>query len=230
MKTILLCIITTIFFLSCSSDFEVAMQETPSSNNEGETPEINAPVNPENPYDVKGIKFYESLLLYQQEKSSPNSVSELARQIRFLSGQLGRKMATTGRLIAFTDEMVESIMQDPDNSMILIVQNSLLQPYAKTSLIDFLEQLIVERQQQFSITYDYITEYESNVISDSILTAEESETMLTVASISRYSLYSEQERKDRDWETNVGGRPVKSIFGNNEIPIVLIIALLNDII
>jgi hypothetical protein len=111
-----------------------------------------------------------------------------------------------------------------------LVQNSALQVYAKNNLINFLQHLIAKRQEEFSVTYDYITDYEQEVLNDTVFSAEEIETILTIASISRYSLYSAEERKDRDWETNVGGKPVRPFFEANEIPIISIIALLSDII
>lgn len=126
--------------------------------------------------------------------------------------------------------MVDSIMADPDNSMIQIVQNSTLQLYAKNNLITFLQNLIIKRQQEFSITNNYITGYESGVLTDSVFTSQEVETILTVASISRYSLYSEVERKDKDWDILVGSKPAKSLFKNNERSIVIIIALLDKIL
>lgn len=229
MKTILVCIITFLFFISCSpeSDFETAM---PPSNYEQKTERLKSPANPSNPYDFKGEKLYESLQLYHQERQSPRSVSDVKGQMRFITESLGRKSTASGRLILFTDEIVESIMEDPDNSMILIVQNSILQVYAKNHLISFLQDLIIKRQDEFSLTYDYIVDYETAVLNDTVFSSEEVETILTVASISRYSLYSAEERKDRDWETNVGGKPIMTLFKTNEVPIILIIALLQKMI
>jgi hypothetical protein len=102
--------------------------------------------------------------------------------------------------------------------------------YAKNNLITFLQNLIIKRQQEFSITNNYITGYESGVLTDSVFTSQEVETILTVASISRYSLYSEVERKDKDWDILVGSKPAKSLFKNNERSIVIIIALIDKIL
>lgn len=227
MKTVLLCCITFFLIFSCSADSDleipVELSNTTDSN-------VEYPANPKNPYDLKGKKLYEDLSSYYQDNPSPNSVSQLGDQIRFMEDKLYHRGAKTNRLIPFTDEMVESIMSDPDNSMIAIVQNSDLQPYVKNNLIAFLQQLIIKRQQEFSVTYNYITDYEAEVINDTVYSSEESETILTVTSISRYSLYSEEERKDRDWEVIVGGKPAKAFFKVNEVPLISIIALLERII
>lgn len=228
MKTILLCIIASVIFVSCSieEDFKTAA----NLSDERDIKEVQYPANTSNPFDSKGKEIYEELHFYYQDHQTPNSVSELSDQIRYLSEKIFNKVNQTGRLIPFTDEIVESIMEDPDNSMISIVQNSVLQVYAKNNLISFLQHLTIKRQDEFSITYDYITDYEQEVLNDTVFSSEEMETILTVASISRYSLYSADERKDRDWETNVGGKTVKPFFEANEMPIVSIIALLYEII
>ena len=228
MKTILLCIITSVFFVSCSAEDDISTVANLSAPRDI-LPE-QYPGNTSNPFDARGKAMYDALQFYYQKHQTPNSVSVLSSQIRHVSAKVLRNGNQTGRLIPFTDEMVESIMEDPDDSMLLIVQNSVLQVYAKNNLITFLQHLIIKRQEEFSITYDYITDYEEEVINDTVFSAEEMETILTVASISRYSLYSAEERKDRDWETNVGGKFVRPFFEANEMPIISIIALLSEVI
>lgn len=230
MKTIFLCIISAIFFISCSADSDFEIAEKTSANKEAKTVEKSYPANPVNPFDLKGKMIYEALDIYYQEKQFPISVSELADQISFVSSKLDDMKGNTSTLITFTEEMVQSIMDDPDNKMILIVQNSALQQYAKTNLIAFLQELITKREQEFSITYDYITRYESEVISDFVFTTEETETLLTVASISRYSFYFERGRKDRDWNIIVGDCVTKPFFEVNEMSLISIIALLDRLI
>lgn len=228
MKTILLCIITSVFFVSCTAEDDISTVANLSAPRDI-LPE-QYPGNISNPFDARGKAMYNALQFYYEDHQTPNSVSALSSQIRHVSAKVLRNGNQTGRLIPFTDEMVEAIMEDPDGSMLLIVQNSVLQVYAKNNLITFLQHLIVKRQEEFSITYNYITDYEDEVLNDTVFSAEEIETILTVASISRYSLYSAEERKDRDWETNVGGKLVRPFFETNEMPIISIIALLSEVI
>ncbi|OIV40343.1 hypothetical protein [Flavobacterium johnsoniae] len=230
MKTTLLCIITAVFFNSCSTeeDFETLAEQT-------NTVHLSAlknyfPANSSNPFDLKGKKIYDALNDYYENNKTVNSTAELADQIRCISEKFNEKGSWSSRLIPFTDEMVESIMADPDNSMITIVENSSLQTYAKTSLITFLQNFIIKRQQQFNITYSYIAGYESNVLDDAVFTTEERETVLTVTSISRYSLYSEEERKDKDWDILIGNKPVKRFFKSGEAALISVIALLEGLI
>lgn len=224
MKTILLCITVSLFFISCSSDSDF----TSSENGQPAEKKYHPAENNHNPYDKKGKEIYGKLNSFYEKNKIPNSYSELAEQINFISGSPVPKSYKKSRLIEFTDEMVESIMADPDHNMISIIQGSAMGTYAKASLINFLQNLIVQRQQEFNITYNYITDYESNILADSILDLDETETILTVASISRYSLYSAEERKDRDWETSVGSRPAKIPFTVKESALASIIALLGN--
>jgi hypothetical protein len=228
MKTILLCIMTSVFFVSCSVEEDYSTVANLSTRRDSMPEQY--PANTSNPFDARGKAIYDALQFYYQDHQTPNSVSALSSQIRYVSAKILRNGNQTGRLIPFTDEMVESIMENPDQSMLLIVQNSALQVYAKNNLITFLQHLIVKRQEEFSVTYNYITDYEQEVLNDTVFSSEEMETILTIASISRYSLYSAEERKDRDWETNVGGKSVRPFFEANEMPIISIIALLSEVI
>jgi len=230
MKTTLLCITVSVFFYSCSPDPEIEAAENSSGVFERGAAEAQYPANAANPFDAKGQEIYKALCLYYQNNRTPNSVSELAAQIGQAAGRLFGQRNLTAKLIPFTDEMVESIMEDPDSSMILIVQNSVLQVYAKNNLISFLQNLTLKRQDEFSVTYSYITDYEAEVLNDAVFSLEETETILTVASIARYSLYSAEERKDRDWETNVGGKPARPFFEANQAALISLIALMDGLI
>lgn len=226
MKTFLLCIVTSFLLISCSTDSENEnLQRTVDSTNYLEYSSKGV-----NPFESNGQKIYEALNAYYINNQRPGSVSELAEQIRAISKSLHNKNLYTNRMIPFTDEMVEAIMSDPDNSLIIIVQNSTLQTYAKNNLINFLQNLITKREEEFNVTNNYILGYESEVLNDTVFTFEETETILTVASISRYSLYSEEERKDKDWDILVGSKHAKVFLKKNELSIVLVIALLERLL
>ncbi|MFD2943298.1 hypothetical protein [Flavobacterium notoginsengisoli] len=226
MKTILLCIIIPVFFISCSAEPDAQTSVNLPNADAGAAAQTGGPANPANPYDKNGAKVYSVLNEYYKNSLAPNSVSELAGQIRFVAENFYNNRNTTGRLIPLSDEMVQSIMEDPDNSMISIVQNSVLQSQVKTGLIAFLQGLILKRQQEFDITYSYIVQYESDVLADVVFSNEEKETILTICSISRYSLYSEEERKDKDWDILIGNKRAKRFFSAGEAPLISVIALL----
>ncbi|MBK0368239.1 hypothetical protein [Flavobacterium agrisoli] len=224
MKTFLVCTVLSFFLISCSDETQYIDEST------GQSTDAAMPANGNNPYDIVGLEIYQKLNLYYEHSKVPTSVADLTAQLRFISLKPEALRNKNTQLINFTDDMVDSIMNDPDNSMIAIVQASSIGLYAKNNLTTFLQTLVYQRHQEFSICYDYITNYESEVLNDDELTTDETEAILTVASISRYSLYSAEERKDRDWETSVGSKPSKTSFTPRKAAIISIIALLVNIL
>jgi hypothetical protein len=229
MKNLLLC--TSILFLlfSCTSDSDFNLSEDNQIAINTSTENLISPENTSNPFDFNGKKYYDALVKYRQQNHYPNSIAEMTKQMAAIRSQFKKGSNTYKNVIPFTDEIVESIMDDPDNSMILIVQNSDLSTSAKTSLVNFLQGLIIQRQLSFSLSYDYIVDFEDIVIADSLLSDDDSETILTVTSISRYSLYSEVERKDHDWDKSSGNKIVKPFFETNEVAVISILVLLDII-
>lgn len=229
MKNLSLCGFLLCILISCSTDSDFNPSENEASTIKKSIRNLPDPHNTENPFDFKGKKYYDALKNYWQENQYPNSIEEITGQIRFLALQFRKKSNTDRSVIPFTDAIVESIMADPDNSMILIVQNSTLGNTAKVGLTNFLQTLINKRQLDFSIGYNYILNYEDTVIANSLLSEDERETILTVTSISRYSLYSEAERKDKDWDTSAGNKTAKPFFAENQVAFISLIMLLTTL-
>lgn len=229
MKIFLLCFVLSFSFISCSTDTELSESQKTASLKNGNHNSV-SPQNRANPFDSVGKQYYEALTLYRQQHQFPNSISEITAQIKFASKEITGSSLTGRNVIPFTDEIVESIMDDPDNSMIAIVQGSTLSAGAKTTVVDFLQGLILQRDEEFNLLYNYVVSYESSILANTTLTTDEKDTILTIASISRYSLYSEAERKDRDWETSVGSRKLMPFFSPNEAGIISTIAVLDKII
>lgn len=229
MKIFLLCVVTSLLFISCSTDSDFDNSENGQNlslvSNISEAPENKA-----NPMDFKGKTFYEALTLYSGKNKFPNSIDEITSQIKFVSAKISSKSITRKSVIGFDDDIVQSIMADPDNIMISIVQSSSMGAASKADLIVFLQNLINRRQLEFDVNYSFITAYENTVVLNQSFSADDKDTILTVTSISRYSLYSESQRKDRDWETSVGSKTAKPFFKINQVSIISIIALLHQLI
>jgi hypothetical protein len=222
MKILSLCSALLCLLISCSTDSDFNQFEN-KTNTKGNLPN---PENTANLFDFKGKSYYDELTRYWLQNEYPNSMEEITQQISFLQLQF-KGPSTNKKLIYFTDEIVESIMADPDQSMILMVQNSALSSAAKISLINFLQSLIEKRELEFSISYSYIVDYEDTVIAESSLSEDDRETILTVTSISRYSLYSAAERKDRDWDKSGANKNTKLFLETNQLAVITIIAMLS---
>ncbi len=111
-----------------------------------------------------------------------------------------------------------------------IVENCSISAASKSQLLLFVETLIAQQDEEYATIRDYIISFDTGIIANTTLLAEEKEAILTVSTISSYALYAEAERKDRDWETSVGTRHAKAFFDNNQAPIITIIALLNTVV
>lgn len=229
MKNLLTTYFLLCFLTSCSDDSDPNQTKLNGVSPEKLTSSTITPENKLNPFDKKGLLFYNALQDYQAVNSFPNSIGEITNQVKFLSRQIAKRSNTQKGVITFNDSIVEAIMSDPDSNMIQIVQNSALSTNAKSTLISFLQGLINHRQVDFAVSYAYIVDYEETVIDDDPFDDDETETILTVTSISRYSLYSESERKDKDWDLSAGNKPAKKFFSTNETSIISIIALLRNI-
>lgn len=226
----LLCSIIAFLVFSCSTDSDLDKSEYNSNKISNLNIDSVLPENKLNPFDAKGKKYYNALNLYYQNNQFPSSINDMTQQIKFVSGDIASKGMASKGVILFNDEIVQSIMNDPDNILIAIVENSSLGTQAKTYLINFLQNLIQQRMQDFTVAYQFIISFEADILQSTTLTQGETETILTVASISRYSLYSESERKDRDWETSVGSKKVGPFFEKNETSVISIIAFLETIL
>ncbi|MDP5198986.1 hypothetical protein [Flavobacterium sp. DG2-3] len=230
MKNLILCSVLVCFFISCSTDSEINQSE-PFSNAEAKSSNgLALPMNTANPFDYKGKMYYNELNIYYQDHQMPKSTLELRDQIRFISNKIGYSQYSHKNIISFNDSIVDFIMADPDNMMITIVQNSLLSPASKSSITNFLQGLLLKRELEFGVKYDYVVSYEDSIIENSTISEDDKDTILTVTSISRYSLYSASERKDRDWESSAGNKKANSIFSLDEIAFTSIIVLLKNIL
>jgi len=92
--------------------------------------------------------------------------------------------------------------QDPVGTLFIIVDESTLASSLKLDLKSYITNLGNLRGQQYDIVDDFIIQYEISKREDSTLLTNEKETILSISSISEAVLFSEKDRKDRDWETS----------------------------
>ncbi|MGE8344020.1 MAG: hypothetical protein ACN6OI_23570 [Flavobacterium sp.] len=95
-----------------------------------------------------------------------------------------------------------SSLEDPVSTLFIIVDESALGSSLKLDVKGYIANLGNLRGQQYHIVDDFIIQYEISKRQDSTLLTEETQTVLTISSISEAVLFSEKDRKDRDWETS----------------------------
>lgn len=99
-----------------------------------------------------------------------------------------------------------SSAEDPVSTLLIIVDESTLGSSLKLDVKAYIVSLGNLRGQQYDIVDDFIIQYEISKRQDSTLLTGEKESILSISSISEAVLFSEKERKDRDWETSTTSR------------------------
>jgi hypothetical protein len=229
MKNFPLCTVLLSLLFSCSieSDFE-SLQNHHNSTKVIKS-EITFPLNPANPFDAKGKKYYDAIKVYLKSNDTPNSIEDITSQISFISDFYKINNTNKKANLGFTPEEILAILNDPSNKLLEIVENCSISALSKAELIVFVQALIDQQDEQYAVIRDYIISFDATIIESTTLNADEKETILTVSTISSYALFAEAERKDRDWETSVGTRKTEAFFDYNQAPVVSIIALLKTI-
>jgi hypothetical protein len=102
-----------------------------------------------------------------------------------------------------------STTEDPVSTLFIIVDESTLGSALKLDLKGYIVNLGNLRGQQYHIVDDFIIQYEISKRQDSTLLTDEKESILSISSISEAVLFSEKDRKDRDWETSTTSRTTR---------------------
>lgn len=225
MKTFLLCIVLSIFVISCSTESDFSSSEKSNSNAVDLKNDSKIPENRANPFDGKGKEYYNLVAVYLQNNAAPSSLQGTTDQIEFLATNYNGSTETKRRIVTITPEQVALIMEDPENQLAAIVESCDLSDEAKLDLIAFIETLIAQQGLDYSEVYDSIVSYENSVLANSTLKDYEKETILTMSSVTRYALYADAEHKDRDWEISVANRKGHKVFNSYKASIVSVMLL-----
>lgn len=125
--------------------------------------------------------------------------------ISVLKAQPGRNELKTSEKSTSDLDTISSI-EDPVSTLFIIVDESTLGSALKIDLKGYIVSLGNLRGQQYQIVDDFIIQYEISKRQDSTLLTDEKESILSISSISEAVLFSEKDRKDRDWETSTTSR------------------------
>ena len=121
--------------------------------------------------------------------------------ISVLKAQPGRNVLKSFEKNSSALDTISST-EDPVSTLFIIVDESTLGSSLKLDLKGYIVNLGNLRGQQYHIVDDFIIQYEISKRQDSTLLTDEKESILSISSISEAVLFSEKDRKDRDWETS----------------------------
>lgn len=217
----LLIIVFFCLFISCTTENDNAAFENLNSKSIVSQKHVNSAQN-----SNTAKKYNDALAAYLEENSYPDSVEELSNLVQFISDQYaGSNIADS-----ITPEQIIRINSYPLNELSTSLENSVLGMEAKAEIETFLKDLINIQGKDYQEISNYIVLFEEEVLKNTVLNDREKESILTVSTISLYSFQEESKRKDKDWETSVGNRKIRSFFDSGQIPIISLIAVIQKII
>ncbi|WP_409415798.1 hypothetical protein [Flavobacterium sp. PS2] len=202
-NTVLLILIFPFIVISCTTEGNVADLVTNKKANFKEPKMILlGPENNTNPYDNMGKLHNEILEIYLAANSGSTVIEDIMAQVQSIG------LSNTINIVQdcsapATINIINTILINPQNSGTTIIENSVLTAHAKTKITAFLDSLATIKTNPYKDIYDFVTAYESEVLSNDLLNNEDRRVILTTTSIARYSIYYEK-KKDRDWDSSYG--------------------------
>lgn len=220
MKNFLVCLVISFISFSCSSDSTSDLLQPDNATAVASMDSSVLPHNLSNPFDQTGIEFYDKLHLYTVQHGYASSANQVVQQMLFISKRLQEKSSTSKSTITLTSQRVEAILNNPQQQLEELILTSSLATEVKLSLLGFVSDLVLVQQEDYDQVYDFIVSYETAVLDATDLDIDTKDTVLKVASITRYSMFEEARRRDRDWETSVTNKLSQST--SERIPITLV--------
>lgn len=152
--------------------------------------------NKSNPYDEAGMTYRDLLDAYKAYSSTPASYSDLINTINTLTNAPGFTLNAEAR------QLLQGCADSPYTALNGLIENSSLSPEAQAILSDFISDYDKFSGEPFNAAYGEIVALENTTLT-STLPPDDQRVILTVASITRYSLYHSC-CEDTDWEKSVG--------------------------
>lgn len=209
MKKIYSCFIIlsllSIFLNSCSDATETLPTHSSALSRVG----IQAPDNIANPYDKAGKIHNEIFDAYYETSSLPQTMSGIIDRVDYISKTNANFIGLgDGFYNLMTPVRASYILGNSNSEIPSIFNNATISIRARSSLKSFIESLLIlcESEQDYSLIYKYISDYESLVLQDTLFSQQDKKMLLTTTSIARFSASKKRRPKpntDTDWEINI---------------------------
>ncbi len=206
-------VILTLLIVSCttdtidSSDSADTKVDYKKSTKTARLLQSLSPENPANIYDLAGKLHNEILDVYLTGNYTYTTIAEINQQIEAISasnGDLTLLNSQPSQPVNLVE--MQDIVDNPQAKLEEVISNSTMTNEAKTSLSNFMNDVLLWENVPYEEIYQSIISYESSVMDNVVFTDEDKRIILTTSSITRYSLYYDEERKDKDWGSSVGNR------------------------
>lgn len=204
MKRICVWICVSQFFVSCNNTAVDTNMNEESLRKSGDYPENNA-----NEYDVAGKIYNQLLESYKTAHPDGGDKSKVLLEIESLAyANDDFKALGNNDYIPVNMERIEAILNGRENALQEVILKSKLSVEGKVSIYRFAAAAMIQQTlgPDYDAMHNYILDYEDEVITSNVFTAEDKRIMLTTSSIVRYMTARKRPKKnkDRDWELLVG--------------------------
>ncbi|MFV8324932.1 hypothetical protein [Flavobacterium sp. ZS1P14] len=212
MKNCSLClVILPLLIVSCTADTidTTAGSNTKVSNNKLEKStrlvQKATPENPENVYDIAGKLHNEILDIYLTGNYHYTTIVQISEQVEAIATKTSdSRLLDLKTNLPISIEELEEIVNKPEAELDEAIANSSMTSAAKRSLCGFMNAVVLWKNDEYAKIYQSIISYESSVMTNPQFSSEDKRIILTASSITRYSLYDDTGRRDKDWEASVG--------------------------
>lgn len=207
MKNFIQCLALMAFFTSCTIDADM-----PTSHDQQHYDGVYSrfgdtlPQNSDNKYDIAGRIHNELLNVYYGGSKLPTTASSIATLVDSLANLNSDFVSIKGSgYVPVPVFRIEYLLTNRDSSVTRVLNSSRLSSYAKNNFKPFLGDLedLIENENNYEVIYAFITGFEADVMSDTVLTAHDQEVILTTTSIARFTVHMKRKKpkknEDPDW-------------------------------
>ena len=205
MKNIYSCLLILTFFASCNNDLDT-VKEGAATTIGHRTISETLPLNTSNPYDYVGQLHDELFESYYASGNLPTSVSGIANRVEAIANENTQFNAIKSSTYhAVSSERLQYILDHKSTYLTDVITASSMTAKAKLSLSTFINSLVVvfDTETNCDVLYQFVADYETEIIGDPLLTEKDKQIMLTTTSIGRHSAYLAKKKPkkntDPDW-------------------------------
>lgn len=213
MKNLKVCLaILPLFTIACSEEYTDEIIETAHITGSAKKSDI-GPDNAANPFDIAG-SIHNEILETLETNFNSQSIEEIAILVDSVAAMYPGVVSLSNDSTLSTRLSEITWIVNSNNAIDEVLGASTLGVNARTSLLTFVDSLLLATDDPYMDIHSMIVSYEASVLTSSALTSNDKRIILTTTSVARYSIYTEK-RKDKDWETGVS-KIAATILGAEE--------------
>ncbi len=225
MKTLYSCLIILTFFISCDNASNITKAATSSSKLFSRTA-TELPGNATNPYDDAGWIHNELFESFYESGNKLTTISGIITKVETLAdANTGFQSLKTTSYHPVSATRIQYLLDHKNTCVAEVLSASSMSSRAKLSLSAFINSLVVvfDTETNCDVLYQFVIDYEKEVLNDTLLTTKDKQIILTTTSIARHSAYLAKKKPkkntDPDWTiliVNVIGAVDGAEFGTAE--------------